>query len=410
MNLLASSNHLNSPSTNMKNGYLSQWARNVSPSPTLAVDAKAKALKAAGEDVCGFGAGEPDFDTPSFIKDACAEALAEGKTKYAPAAGVPGLREALSEQYVRHGVLSDASPSQVVVSPGGKYSCYLAILATCGPGDEVIIPAPYWVSYPEMVKLAGATSKIVFAGDDQGFKVTPDQIEDALSPSTRMLILNSPSNPTGCLYERDEMEAIVELACKHDFLIMSDEIYEYLLYDEAEHHRPASFGPEAAERVITVSGFSKTFSMTGWRLGTLVANPTIAKAVADLQSQTTSNATTFAQFGALAAIRNWDQAIGAVSEMLVHFDRRRLNLLEGLKSIEGITCQRARGAFYLFPNVASFGLSAEEFSARLLEDEKVAVVSGHAFGAEGYVRLSYATSDEIIEKGLSRIKSFCEKL
>ena len=409
MNLLATSNPLSLPNTNMKNGYLSQWARNVSPSPTLAVDAKAKALKAAGEDVCGFGAGEPDFDTPAFIKDACAKALAEGKTKYAPAAGVPGLREALAEQYVRHGVLSDASPNQVVVSPGGKYSCYLAILATCGPGDEVIIPAPYWVSYPEMVKLAGATSKIVFAGDDQGFKVTSDQIEDALSPSTRLLILNSPSNPTGCLYEREEMEAIVELACKHDFLIMSDEIYEYLLYDEAEHHRPASFSPEAAERVITVSGFSKTFSMTGWRLGTLVANPTITKAVADLQSQTTSNATTFAQFGALAAIRNWDQAIGAVSEMLVHFDRRRLKLLEGLESIEGVTCQRAQGAFYLFPNISSFGLSSEEFSTRLLEEEKVAVVSGHAFGAEGYVRLSYATSDEVIDKGLDRFSGFCAK-
>lgn len=395
---------------NMKNGYLSQWAQNVSPSPTLAVDAKAKALKAAGEDVCGFGAGEPDFDTPSFIKDACAEALAEGKTKYAPAAGIPGLREALAEQYAAHGVLSETNPSQVIVSPGGKYSCYLAILATCGPGDEVVIPAPYWVSYPEMVKLAGATSKIVFAGDDQGFKVTPEQIEDALSPSTRMIILNSPSNPTGCLYEKKEMEAIVELACKHDFLVMSDEIYEYLLYDDAEHHRPASFGAEAAERVITVSGFSKTFSMTGWRLGTLVANPEIAKAVADLQSQTTSNATTFAQFGALAAIKNWDRAIEAVSGMLVHFDRRRLNLLEGLESIGGITCQRAQGAFYLFPNVSSFGLSSEEFSTRLLEDQKVAVVSGHAFGAEGYVRLSYATSDEIIEKGLARIKSFCEKL
>ena len=394
----------------MKNGYLSKWAQNVSPSPTLAVDAKAKALKAAGEDVCGFGAGEPDFDTPSFLKDACAEALAQGKTKYAPAAGLPDLRKSLAEQYAGHGVLADATPSQIVVSPGGKYSCYLAILATCGPGDEVIIPAPYWVSYPEMVKLAGATSKIVFAGDDQGFKVSPDQIEEALSPSTRLLILNSPSNPTGCLYERQEMEAIVELACKHDFLIMSDEIYEYLLYDGAVHHRPASFGPEAAERVITVSGFSKTFSMTGWRLGTLVANPTIAKAVADLQSQTTSNATTFAQYGALAAIQNWDRAIGAVNEMLVHFDRRRLKLLEGLESIDGITCQRAQGAFYLFPNVSSFGLSSEEFSNRLLDDQKVAVVSGHAFGAEGYIRLSYATSDEIIEKGLSRLADYCSKI
>jgi aspartate aminotransferase len=191
---------------------------------------------------------------------------------------------------------------------------------------------------------------------------------------------------------------------------MSDEIYEYLLYDKAEHFSPASFSPEAAERVITVSGFSKTFSMTGWRLGTLVANPTIAKAVADLQSQTTSNATTFAQFGALAAMRNWDQAMEAVQGMLLHFDRRRLKLLEGLQATQGITCQRSEGAFYLFPNVSSYGLKSEEFSARLLEDEKVAVVSGHAFGAEGYIRLSYATSDEIIEKGLTRIQKFCGKL
>ena len=394
----------------MKKGYLSSWAKNVAPSPTLAVDAKAKALKAAGEDVCGFGAGEPDFDTPSFIKEACAQALADGKTKYAPAAGIPDLRNALAQKYLEKGVLKELNPAQVVVSPGGKYSCYLAILATCGQGDEVIIPAPYWVSYPEMVKLAGATPRIVFAGDEQGFKVTPEQIEEVLSPSSRMIILNSPSNPTGCLYTRKEMEAIVELACRHDLLIISDEIYEYLLYDQAEHFSPASFSPEAAERVITVSGFSKTFSMTGWRLGTLVANPTITKAVADLQSQTTSNATTFAQFGALAAMKNWDQSMEAVQGMLVHFDRRRLKLLEGLQATPGITCQRSEGAFYLFPNISSGGLSSEEFSARLLEEEKVAVVSGHAFGAEGYIRLSYATSDEIIEKGLNRIQEFCSNI
>ena len=394
----------------MKNGYLSSWAKNVAPSPTLAVDAKAKALKAAGEDVCGFGAGEPDFDTPSFIKEACAQALADGKTKYAPAAGIPDLRNALAQKYLEKGVLKELNPAQIVVSPGGKYSCYLAILATCGQGDEVIIPAPYWVSYPEMVKLAGATPRVVFAGDVQGFKVTPEQIEEVLSPSSRMIILNSPSNPTGCLYSRQEMEAIVELACRHDLLIMSDEIYEYLLYDKAEHFSPASFSPEAADRVITVSGFSKTFSMTGWRLGTLVANPTITKAVADLQSQTTSNATTFAQFGALAAMKKWDQSMEAVQGMLVHFDRRRLKLLEGLQATPGITCQRSEGAFYLFPNISSYGLSSEEFSARLLEDEKVAVVSGHAFGAEGYIRLSYATSDEIIEKGLNRIQKFCSKI
>ena len=394
----------------MKNGYLSNWAKNVAPSPTLAVDAKAKALKAAGEDVCGFGSGEPDFDTPSFIKDACVLALTDAKTKYAPAAGVPKLLQVLAQKYCEKGILEDENASQVVVSPGGKYSCYLAILATCGVGDEVVIPAPYWVSYPEMVKLAGATPKIVFAGAEKGFKVSPDQIEEVLSPNTRMIILNSPSNPTGCLYGKEEMEAIVDLACKHDLLIMSDEIYEYLLYDQAEHFSPASFSKDAADRVITVSGFSKTFSMTGWRLGTLVANPEISKAVADLQSQTTSNATTFAQFGALAAMENWDQSMNAVNEMLVHFDRRRLKLLDGLCDIEGVSCQRAQGAFYLFPNISSLGLSSEEFSSRLLEDQKVAVVSGHAFGAEGYIRLSYATSDEVIEKGLSRIKDFCNSI
>jgi len=394
----------------MNKGYLSNWAKNVSPSPTLAVDAKAKALKAAGEDVCGFGAGEPDFDTPSFIKEACARALSDGKTKYAPAAGIPALRSTLAEKYVEKGVLDEKNSSQVIVSPGGKYSCYLAILATCGPGDEVIIPAPYWVSYPEMVKLAGATPKVIFAGDDQGFKVSPDQIEDALSPSSKLIILNSPSNPTGCLYEKKEMEEIVELACKHDLLIMSDEIYEYLLYDGATHFSPASFSQDAKDRVITVSGFSKTFSMTGWRLGTLVANSEISKAVADLQSQTTSNATTFSQYGALAAMENWEKSMSAVNEMLVHFDRRRINLLEGLQSVSGISCQRAQGAFYLFPNISSYGLSSEEFSARLLEDQKVAVVSGHAFGAEGYIRLSYATSDEIIQNGVDRIIKFVESL
>jgi aspartate aminotransferase len=394
----------------MSMDYLSLWAKNIAPSPTLAVDAKAKALKAAGEDVCGFGAGEPDFDTPQFIKDACASALADGKTKYAPAPGLPELRQALADQYHKNGVLAEPNASQVVVSPGGKYSCYLAILATCGSGDEVIIPAPYWVSYPEMVKLAGATPKIVLAGDDQGFKVSPQQIEDALTPATKLLILNSPSNPTGCLYDRAEMEAIMELAIRKDILVMSDEIYEYLLYDGSVHHRPASFSEEARDRVITVSGFSKTFSMTGWRLGTLVANKAIANAVADLQSQTASNATTFAQYGALAAVQHWEQSMQAVQDMLVHFDRRRLLLLDGLNSIDGIECLRSQGAFYLFPKVSSFGLSSEEFSARLLEEEKVAVVSGHAFGADGYIRLSYATSDEVIEKGLSRLGQFCSSL
>ena len=389
---------------------LSTWASNIAPSPTLAVDAKAKQLKAAGEDVCGFGAGEPDFDTPEFIKAACAKALAEGKTKYAPAPGIPTLRSALAEKYRNDNGIEGVEASQVVVSPGGKYSCYLAIMAVVSPGDEVIIPAPYWVSYPEMVKLAGGTPKSIFAGADAEFKISPQQLREAITPKTRMVIINSPSNPTGAIYSRGELEALTQVALEAGIYIMSDEIYEYLLYDGVEHVSPASFSKEAADSVITVSGFSKTFSMTGWRLGTLMAPPAIAKAVASIQSQTSSNATTFAQYGALAAMENWGQSMAAVNEMLTVFDRRRLRLLEGLRAIDGVECPRAQGAFYLFPNIDSFGLSANDFAAKILEEEKVALVPGEGFGAPGYVRLSYAISDEVIEKGLDRLAGFCAKL
>lgn len=389
---------------------LSTWASNIAPSPTLAVDAKAKELKAAGEDVCGFGAGEPDFDTPEFIKEACAKALAEGKTKYAPAPGIPALRSALAEKYRNDNGVEGVEPAQIVVSPGGKYSCYLAIMAVVSPGDEVIIPAPYWVSYPEMVKLAGGTPKSIFAGADAEFKITPEQLKEAITPKTRMVIINSPSNPTGAIYTRSELEALTQVAVEAGIYIMSDEIYEYLLYDGVEHVSPASFSKEAADSVITVAGFSKTFSMTGWRLGTLMAPTAVAKAVASIQSQTSSNATTFAQFGALAAMEDWDKSMAAVSEMLTVFDRRRLRLLEGLTAIDGVQCPRAQGAFYLFPNIDSFGLSANDFAGRILEEEKVALVPGEGFGAPGYIRLSYAISDEMIEKGIERITGFCAKL
>lgn len=386
---------------------LSIWASNIAPSPTLAVDAKAKELKAAGLDVCGFGAGEPDFDTPDFIKEACIDALNAGKTKYAPAAGIPALRDALAEKYRNDNGIAGVTSQQIVVSPGGKYSCMLAIQAVVSPGDEVIIPAPYWVSYPEMVKLAGGVPKVIFAGMEADFKISPDQLRAAISDKTRLVILNSPSNPTGAIYSREEMAALVEIALAAGIYIMSDEIYEYLLYDGVQHVSPASFSSEAAASVITVAGFSKTFSMTGWRLGTLMAPAPIAKAVASLQSQTTSNATTFAQFGALAAMQQWDASMAAVQTMLKSFDRRRLRLLEGLQSISGIQCARAQGAFYLFPKLSDFGMSSMDFSAQLLEEEKVAVVPGEGFGAPGYMRLSYATSDDVIEKGLERLARFC---
>jgi aspartate aminotransferase len=399
-----------SPDMSALDNPLSSWAANVSPSPTLAVDAKAKALKAEGKDVAGLGGGEPDFDTPDFIKDACIAALRDGQTKYAPAAGLPALRAALAEKFQRENGLTSVRDAQVVVSPGGKYSCYLAILATCGPGDEVIVPAPYWVSYPEMVKLSGARPKFVFAGADQQFRITADQLKEAITPKTRLLILNSPSNPTGAVYSREELETLVEVALEAGILILSDEIYEYLLYDGVEHASPASFSEEAMNAVITVGGFSKTFSMTGWRLGTLVAAPAIAKAVASIQSQTTSNATTFAQYGALAALEQTDKARATVARMLEVFDRRRTRLLDGLNAIEGIECPRARGAFYLFPKIGAFGLEADTFSERILEEELVAVVAGNGFGASEYVRLSYAVSDTVIDKGLERIARFCQKL
>lgn len=388
---------------------LSSWAQNIAPSPTLAVDAKAKALKAAGEDVCGFAAGEPDFDTPEHIKEGAIAALKSGKTKYAPTPGIEELRVAIAEKYTAEYGLKTA-PSQVIVSPGGKFSCYLAILAVCSPGDEVIIPAPFWVSYPEMAKLAGATPKFVLADDRTGFKITPEQLESAITPKSKLLVLNSPSNPTGAVYTRAELEAIVAVALKHNLYIMSDEIYEHLVYDGHQHASPATFSKDAEARTVIVSGFSKTYSMTGWRLGTLVAPAPIAKAVAELQSQMSSNATTFAQYGALAALKEKAKTQAALQQMLVAFDRRRKFLHAELNKIPGISCLLAQGAFYLFPNISKFGLSSSDFCTRLLEKEKVAAVQGSAFGAEGYLRLSYATSDEIIAKGVSRLANFCKAL
>lgn len=385
---------------------LSSWALNVSPSPTLAVDAKAKALKAAGEDVCGFAAGEPDFDTPAHIKAAAVAALDAGKTKYAPTPGIPPLRDALAAKYTDvYGLPTEAA--QVVVSPGGKFSCYLTVLAVCSPGDEVIVPAPYWVSYPEMVKLAGATPKMVLATDATGFKLTPEMLEAAITPKTKLLILNSPSNPTGAVYTADEMAAITDVAVKHNLYIMSDEIYEHLLYDGVTHVSPASLSAEARERTIIVSGFAKTFAMTGWRLGTIIAPEPIAKAVAKLQSQTSSNATTFAQWGALSAYTEADKTKAALDEMLVAFDRRRKLVHAGLNAIDGIDCLLAQGAFYLFPNISSFGLDDLTFCERLLDEQKVAAVPGSAFGAPGFLRISYATADETLQKGLDRLGKFC---
>lgn len=388
---------------------LSVWARNVAPSPTLAIDAKAKAMKAAGEDVCGFAAGEPDFDTPEFIKEAAIAALKAGKTKYAPTPGIEELRAAIVSRYASEYGYA-LTPAQVVVSPGGKFSCYLGVLAVTNPGDEVIVPSPFWVSYPEMVKLAGGTPVVVACDDAAGFKLTPAQLEAAITAKTKLLILCSPSNPTGAVYTRAELAALAEVCVRRNIYVLSDEMYEHLLYDGAQPVCFATLSPEIGARTITVAGFSKTFSMTGWRLGTLVAPLPIAKACAELQSQMSSNATTFAQYGALAALKEKAKADSALAEMKVAFDRRRRFLHAELNKIPGITCLLPGGAFYVFPNIKSFGLDDADFCTRLLEQEKVAAVPGSAFGLEGYLRLSYATSDEILRKGVERLARFCAGL
>jgi aspartate aminotransferase len=385
---------------------ISHRAASLAPSLTLAIDSKAKQMKAEGIDVVGFGAGEPDFDTPQHIKDACAKALAEGFTKYTPAAGIPELRQAIADKFKRDNGLS-YKPSQVIVSCGGKHSCYNVILATCEEGDEVIIPSPYWLSYPEMVKLAGATPVILPTTDHTEFKVTPDQLHAAITPRTRLFILNSPSNPTGSLYTRDEIKALGDICVEKGVLIMSDEIYEKLVYDGATHTSVASFSPAHCEHTIIVHGFAKAYSMTGWRLGYLAAPEPIAKAVDAIQSHSTSNPTSFAQKGAVAALNGPQDHLPI---WLAEYAKRRAYAWKKLNSIPGISCVNAKGAFYLFPNISKLGLKSTGFCAKLLEQEKVAAVPGIAFGADDYLRISYATSMVNIEKGLDRLEHFCKSL
>jgi aspartate aminotransferase len=378
----------------------------LTPSLTLAIDAKAKQMKADGQDVVGFGAGEPDFDTPQHIKDAAAKALADGFTKYTPSSGIPELRQACAEKFKADNGL-DYKPSQIIISCGGKHSCFNVIFATCQEGDEVIIPAPYWLSYPEMVKMAGAKPVVIQTTDKTEFKMTPEQLRVAITPKTKLLVLNSPSNPTGSLYSREELKAIGDLCVEKGVLIMSDEIYEKLVYDGAAHHSVAAFSKAHYDHTIVVHGLAKAYSMTGWRLGYLAAPEPIAKAIDAVQSHSTSNPTSFAQKGGVAALKGPQDHL---KTWLAEYAKRRAYMHERLNKIPGVSCVNAKGAFYLFPNISKLGLKSTEFAAKLLEAEKVAVVPGVAFGADDYMRLSYATSMANIQKGLDRIEKFCRGL
>jgi aspartate aminotransferase len=385
---------------------LATRATTLTPSLTLSIDSKAKAMKSEGIDVCGFGAGEPDFDTPEHIKAAAMASLDSGFTKYTPSSGIPELRQAIAEKFATDNKIQ-YKPNQIIVSDGAKHSCFNAIMATCQPGDEVIIPAPYWLSYPEMVRLAGADPVFVKTSEENQWKMTADEFENAMTPRTKMVILNSPGNPTGSVYTREELRQLVEVAAEEDILILSDEIYEKLVYDGAEHVSIASLSAEAYDLTITVNGFSKSYAMTGWRLGYLGAPEAIAKAIDSIQSHSTSNPCSFAQKGGIAALKGDQQP---VEDMRMEFDMRRLYMFDRLSKIPNVSAVKPLGAFYILVNIDQLSLTSQNFSDRLLSKANVAVVPGVAFGDDRTIRLSYATSMDVIKKGLDRFEEFSRTL
>jgi aspartate aminotransferase len=378
----------------------------VTPSLTLIIDSLAKEMKANGEDICSFSAGEPDFDTPDHIKAAAKKALDEGKTRYGPAAGEPKLREAIATKLQRDNGLNYAAEN-VIVTNGGKQSLYNAILSLIEEGDEVIIPAPYWLSYPEMVTLAGGTSVIVKTSLENQYKITPEELQEAITPKTKLFVINSPSNPTGIVYTPEEIEALARVVVENDILVISDEIYEKILYDGAVHRSIGSFGEEIWQRAIISNGFAKAYSMTGWRVGYVAGPVELIKAMTKIQGHSTSNVCTFAQYGAIEALTGSQDCIQI---MLDAFTDRRKYILERVRSIPGLNCPTPNGAFYVFINIAETGYLSRDFCKLLLETQKVAAIPGIAFGADDCIRLSYATGMETIAKGLDRLDKFVNSL
>ncbi|RID91460.1 pyridoxal phosphate-dependent aminotransferase [Gemmobacter lutimaris] len=397
--------------------FLSDTLARVKPSPTIAVTTKAAELKAAGRDVIGLGAGEPDFDTPQNIKDAAKRAIDEGKTKYTAVDGIPELKKAICAKFERENGLRYA-PNQISVGTGGKQILYNALIATCNPGDEVIIPAPYWVSYPDMVLLAGGTPVPVVATLENDFKITAAQLEAAITPKTKWFIFNSPSNPTGAGYSHDELKALTDVLMRHPQVwIMSDDMYEHLVFDDFEFVTPVQIEPGLYDRTLTCNGVSKAYAMTGWRIGYAAGPVELIKAMAKVQSQSTSNPCSVSQYAALEGLTGPQEFL---TENKALFQRRRDLVVSMLNTCPGITCPKPEGAFYVYPDIAgcigktSAGgahiVDDEAFATALLEETGVAVVFGAAFGLSPNFRVSYATSDEALREACTRIKAFCEGL
>jgi len=394
---------------------LAKRTQSIKPSPTLAMNAKATALKAAGEDIINFGVGEPDFDTPENIKEAAIKAIKDGFTKYTPVSGIDDLKTAIIEKFRADNNLS-YEKEEILVSCGAKHNLYNIAEALFEKGDEVIIPSPYWVSYPDQVLLNDATPVIVETDENSSFKIEPDRLMKSLSDKTKAIVLNSPSNPTGLAYDKESLEKIAEIAVEHNLYIISDEIYEKLVYDGFRHISIASLGAEIKQRTIVVNGLSKSHSMTGWRIGFTGGPKDITRAMTNIQSQSTSNPTSISQKAAVEALTGPQDFLPV---MMTEFDKRRKYMVERLNNMDGVTCQTPVGAFYAFPNIsAHFGKkfnnssinNSLELSTYFLEQAKVAMVPGSAFGDDKYIRLSYATSMDNIKKGLDRIEESLSKL
>lgn len=388
---------------------LANRIKQVAPSPTLSLDAKTKALKASGVDVVNFAAGEPDFNTPDHIKEAGVKAINDNFTRYTPAGGIVELKDAIVKKFERDNGLA-YTPDQIVVNCGGKHTLYNLAQVLFSEGDEVIIPAPYWVSYPPIVSLAGAKPVIVKATEANGFKMTAKELEAALTPKTRAIILNSPSNPTGGVYDREELEALGEVVLKNNLTVISDDIYEKILFDNRTFCNMALLSPELKERTIIAHGLAKTYAMTGWRIGFMAAPKEVAGAVTKLQSQSTSNPCSVAQKAAVAALNGPEESVDVMREA---FDERRKYLVEALNGIEGVTCQMPGGAFYVFPNVSAYyGKKAgdkvikgsDDLADYLLDEGRIAGVPGSGFGEDNCIRFSYAISLDDIKKGIERMK------
>jgi len=393
---------------------LSKKALSISPSSTLAIDAKAKRMKAEGIDIIGFGAGEPDFDTPDHIKQAAIKAINDGFTKYTPASGTLDLKKAICEKFKKENGL-DYTPANIVISNGAKHSLVNAFQAICNPGDEVIVPAPYWVSYPEMIKLADGVPVILNTTEEDNFKFTIYKLEAAITDKTKAIVINSPSNPTGMVYSEEELRAIAEIAVKKNIFIISDEIYEKLIYDGYKHISIASFDEKIKDLTIIINGMSKTYSMTGWRIGYSASNAEIAKIMGNVQSHATSNPNSIAQKAAEAALTGPQDA---VEMMKAEFVKRRDYMVDRINKIEGLSCIKPNGAFYVMMNISKLigkvidGVvikGSDDFADLLLEKANVALVPGSGFGTDIHVRLSYATSMENIKEGLNRIEKFLTK-